>query len=81
MTSSLTPESRIIIVGAGAFGLSTAFHLLQRGYSDVIILDRASILPAVDAASTDINKSTSDTIQNNTEKVTQFSNSREVMLQ
>ncbi|KAH0829173.1 FAD dependent oxidoreductase [Lanmaoa asiatica] len=54
--TSLTTASRIVIVGAGTFGLSTAFHLLGRGYTDVTILDRARELPAVDAASTDINK-------------------------
>lgn len=47
----------IIIVGAGCFGISTAYHLLQRGYTDVTVLDRSEELPAPDAASTDINKS------------------------
>jgi sarcosine oxidase/L-pipecolate oxidase len=47
----------VIIVGAGCFGISTAYHLLQRGYTDVTILDRSEKLPAPDAASTDINKS------------------------
>lgn len=55
----LTKASRILIVGAGAFGLSTAFHLLGRGYTNVTVLDRAKELPAVDAASTDINKGVS----------------------
>ena len=49
------PEA-VIIVGAGCFGISTAYHLLQRGYTDVTILDRSEQLPAPDAASTDINK-------------------------
>ncbi|KAF8434971.1 FAD dependent oxidoreductase [Boletus edulis BED1] len=53
---STTSTSRIVIVGAGTFGLSTAFHLLGRGYTDVTVLDRARELPAVDAAGTDINK-------------------------
>jgi len=46
----------VIVVGAGCFGISTAYHLLQRGYTDVTILDRSEKLPAPDAASTDINK-------------------------
>lgn len=54
--TSLTIASQILIVGAGTFGLSTAFHLLRRGYTSVTVLDRASKLPAVDAAGTDINK-------------------------
>jgi glycine/D-amino acid oxidase-like deaminating enzyme len=56
--TSLTTASRVVIVGAGTFGLSTAFHLLGRGYTNVTVLDRARKLPAVDAAGTDINKGT-----------------------
>jgi hypothetical protein len=52
----LVKTTKILIVGAGIFGLSTALHLLERGYSDVTVLDRAGEVPAVDAASTDINK-------------------------
>jgi hypothetical protein len=47
----------IVIVGAGCFGISTAYHLLQRGFTDVTVLDRSERLPAPDAASTDLNKS------------------------
>ncbi|KZP30836.1 FAD dependent oxidoreductase [Athelia psychrophila] len=49
-------EKRILIVGSGCFGISTAYHLLKRGYTDVTVVDRAETLPAVDAASTDLNK-------------------------
>ncbi|EKM53419.1 uncharacterized protein PHACADRAFT_259793 [Phanerochaete carnosa HHB-10118-sp] len=45
----------VVIVGAGVFGLSTALHLLQRGYS-VTVLERASEVPAQDAAGYDLNK-------------------------
>ena len=55
--SSINYDSQIVIVGAGCFGLSTGYHLLKRGYKNVTILDRSPILPAPDAASTDINKS------------------------
>ncbi|KAI6007717.1 FAD dependent oxidoreductase [Pisolithus orientalis] len=48
--------SRILIVGAGVFGLSTAYHLQEDGFKDITILDKADELPALDAASTDINK-------------------------
>ena len=51
------PDSPVVIVGAGCFGLSTAYHLLKRGFTDVTVLDRAETLPAKDAASTDLNKS------------------------
>ena len=47
----------VLIVGAGCFGLSTAYHLLKRGLKDVTVIDRSPILPAPDAASHDINKS------------------------
>lgn len=55
--STVKPASPIIIVGAGCFGLSTAYHLLKRGFTNVTVLDRAETLPAKDAASTDLNKS------------------------
>ncbi|KZV84125.1 FAD dependent oxidoreductase [Exidia glandulosa HHB12029] len=48
--------ANIVIVGAGCFGLSTAYHLQQRGYTNITLLERASSHPAPDAASTDINK-------------------------
>ena len=47
----------VLIVGAGCFGISTAYHLLLRGFTDVTVVDRSETLPAPDAASTDMNKS------------------------
>ncbi|KAG9254068.1 FAD dependent oxidoreductase [Emericellopsis atlantica] len=35
-------SSSIVIVGAGVFGLSTAIHLAERGYTNVTILDKQS---------------------------------------
>ena len=55
--STVKLDSPIVIAGAGCFGLSTAYHLLKRGFTNVIVLDRAETLPAKDAASTDLNKS------------------------
>ncbi|EPQ55237.1 FAD dependent oxidoreductase [Gloeophyllum trabeum ATCC 11539] len=49
-------SQKILIVGAGCFGISTAYHLLKRGYSSITVLDRSATLPAPDAASTDINR-------------------------
>ena len=54
--STVKSDSPILIVGAGCFGLSTAYHLLKRGFTNVTVLDRAEVLPAKDAASTDLNK-------------------------
>ncbi|GJJ08115.1 hypothetical protein Clacol_002323 [Clathrus columnatus] len=53
---NIDKTQKVIIAGAGAFGLSTAYHLLQRGWKRVIIYDQSSTLPAPDAASTDLNK-------------------------
>lgn len=47
----------VLIVGGGEFGATTAVELLRSGnYSAVTVLDRAAEVPALDAASTDINK-------------------------
>ncbi|KAI0317135.1 FAD dependent oxidoreductase [Amylostereum chailletii] len=53
---AISKTDKIIIVGAGCFGISTAYHLLKRGFIDVTVIDRSPVLPAPDAASTDINK-------------------------
>ncbi|KAH9485485.1 L-pipecolate oxidase [Psilocybe cubensis] len=52
----LLKHEKVVIVGAGCFGISTAYHLLQRGYTDVTVLDRSTVLPAPDAASNDLNR-------------------------
>ncbi|EED15927.1 sarcosine oxidase, putative [Talaromyces stipitatus ATCC 10500] len=52
---TVSTNSRIIIVGAGAFGTSTAYHLSQRGYKSIRVLDRHAA-PSCEAASTDISK-------------------------
>lgn len=31
---------RIVIIGAGVFGLSTALELHEQGYTNIVILDR-----------------------------------------
>ena len=53
----------LVIVGAGVFGLSTAIHLAQRGYSNVTVFDaqpyeatKYDYLSGCDAASADLNK-------------------------
>lgn len=41
MTSKVSSKSApIVIIGAGVFGLSTAIHLAQRGYTNVKVLDK-----------------------------------------
>ncbi|GJP97935.1 hypothetical protein AnigIFM59636_008308 [Aspergillus niger] len=48
-------NTRILIVGAGCFGTSTAYHLAQRGFTSIHVLDRYPA-PSCEAASTDISK-------------------------
>lgn len=40
--SPRTPSKNepIVVVGAGAFGLSTALHLAQRGYANLTVFDK-----------------------------------------
>lgn len=33
-------NSRVIVVGAGVFGLSTALELARKGYKNVTVVDR-----------------------------------------
>jgi sarcosine oxidase/L-pipecolate oxidase len=58
-----TPSSRVIIVGAGVFGLSTALHLAEAGYTNVTVFDYQPYDQTIydpeqgcDSASSDINK-------------------------
>lgn len=55
--------SKIIIVGSGVFGLSSALHLVKAGYKDITIFDRLDLFNlnysfenGADTASADINK-------------------------
>ncbi|KAJ5337577.1 hypothetical protein N7452_004305 [Penicillium brevicompactum] len=48
-------DQRIVIVGAGAFGLGTALRLKEEGYKSVTILDR-SVPPVPDGSSNDISR-------------------------
>ncbi|KAI9846608.1 MAG: hypothetical protein M1837_003849 [Sclerophora amabilis] len=51
----MTPDSDICIIGAGAFGTSTAYHLSLRGYKNIRVLDRYPS-PSCEAAANDLNK-------------------------
>lgn len=55
--TDLFEKPSVVIVGAGELGATTALELLKSGhYSTITILDRSKEFPALDAASTDINK-------------------------
>ncbi|KAI5460694.1 oxygen oxidoreductase [Mariannaea sp. PMI_226] len=49
-------QSRVIILGGGAWGLSTALHLVLVGYTDITILERAETIPSRFSAAYDLNK-------------------------
>ncbi|KAA8642964.1 hypothetical protein EYZ11_007251 [Aspergillus tanneri] len=48
-------SQRIVIIGAGVFGLSTALRLVEEGYQSVTVLDRA-VPPVPDGSSVDISR-------------------------
>ncbi|KAH8691443.1 putative sarcosine oxidase [Talaromyces proteolyticus] len=52
---SLSKDSSILIIGAGTFGTSTAFHLAKRGYTNIVCIDRHP-WPSQDSAGYDLNK-------------------------
>lgn len=51
----LNENSNIIVVGCGAFGLSTALHLARRGFKNVLAFGTHPV-PSPVSASNDINK-------------------------
>ena len=53
---SISKSDSIVIVGAGAFGLSTALHLSQAGYNDITVLEKDSEHPSQWSAANDLNK-------------------------
>ena len=46
----------VAILGAGAWGLSTALHLLDSGYTNITVFDQASEIPSPYSAAYDLNK-------------------------
>lgn len=46
----------IAIVGAGSWGLSTAYHLVKNGYDNITVFDRAAAIPSPYSAGDDLNK-------------------------
>ncbi|KAK2614506.1 hypothetical protein N8I77_001321 [Diaporthe amygdali] len=52
----ISKEDHILIVGAGAFGLSTALHLTQNGYTNITVLEQDDEVPSRYSAANDLNK-------------------------
>lgn len=53
MVSKSTP---IAIVGGGAFGLSTALHLVRDGYNNISVFEQDDQIPPRPSAANDLNK-------------------------
>ncbi|KAI1077445.1 FAD dependent oxidoreductase [Whalleya microplaca] len=49
-------QTSILILGAGTFGLSTAYHFAKAGYSNVTILEKSPTFPSDLSAGNDLNK-------------------------
>lgn len=46
----------VLILGAGAWGLSSALRLAEAGYSNITVFDRAEAAPSPYSAANDLNK-------------------------
>ncbi|KAF5576768.1 fructosyl amino acid oxidase [Fusarium pseudocircinatum] len=53
---SVSKSEPILIVGGGAFGLSTVVHLLRAGYKDITVVDKDEEIPSRWSAANDLNK-------------------------
>ncbi|KAF4997459.1 hypothetical protein FGRMN_3823 [Fusarium graminum] len=53
---SVSKSEPILVVGGGAFGLSTVFHLLKAGYKDITVFDKDDQVPSRWSAANDLNK-------------------------
>ncbi|KAI1100538.1 FAD dependent oxidoreductase [Jackrogersella minutella] len=49
-------QTSILILGAGTFGLSTAYHLAKAGYTNVAVLEKSTTFPPELSAGNDLNK-------------------------
>lgn len=49
-------HSPVLILGGGAWGLSTALHLERSGYTNITVFDRAETIPSPYSAAFDLNK-------------------------
>ncbi|KAI1459739.1 FAD dependent oxidoreductase [Annulohypoxylon moriforme] len=49
-------QTSSLILGAGTFGLSTAYHLAKAGYTNVTVLEKSATFPPELSAGNDLNK-------------------------
>lgn len=53
---TISEHDPIIIIGAGAFGLSTALELSKRGYTNITVFEKDEEIPSRWSAANDLNK-------------------------
>ncbi len=51
----LAKDSSVIIIGGGAWGLSTAYHMNLAGYSNITVFERGEEIPSRYSAAWDLN--------------------------
>ncbi|KEF55113.1 uncharacterized protein A1O9_08766 [Exophiala aquamarina CBS 119918] len=49
-------DASIAIIGGGAWGLSTAYHLVRAGHTNIIVFERGREIPSPYSAANDLNK-------------------------
>lgn len=52
----VSKSDAIIIVGGGAFGLSSALHLSRKGYTNISVFEKDDNVPPRSSAANDLNK-------------------------
>lgn len=53
---TISKDDPIAIIGAGAFGLSTALELSNQGYSNITVFEKDEEIPSRWSAANDLNK-------------------------
>ncbi len=53
---TISKSDPIAIIGAGAFGLSTALELSNKGYTNITVFERDEEIPSRWSAANDLNK-------------------------
>lgn len=52
----MNTNARVLIVGAGTYGLSTAYHMARAGYKSITVLEAGDAVPSPLSAANDLNK-------------------------
>ena len=41
--SQIKSHARVVIIGGGIFGVSTAYHLVKEGWTDVVLIEKGEL--------------------------------------